>query len=75
MDPNANLKEQEAACVWLATHDAAGDRHMDDQTFATWRDTRRQLRALRTALRQWLSRGGFEPDWTQYPIAARYFGR
>ena len=24
-------------------------------------------------LRQWLLRGGFEPEWDRYPAASRYF--
>lgn len=25
-------------------------------------------------LSEWLGKGGFTPDWTKYPYAARYFG-
>ena len=32
-----------------------------------------RLRELRIALRDWLAAGGFEPTWTEYPIAARYY--
>jgi len=60
MDPNANLAEQQ----WLLTC-RRDERDADDRLV---------LRELRAALRGWLDRGGFAPDWTQYPQAAKYYG-
>lgn len=34
-----------------------------------------RLLELRVALRDWLARGGFEPDWTDSPYAAQQFTR
>jgi len=34
---------------------------------------RRRLRELRKALATWLTNGGFDPQWAEYPHAARYF--
>ena len=38
-------------------------------------DGRYRLRELRIALAEWIRKGGFEPDWSKAPIAARYYGR
>lgn len=59
MDPNANLREQE---------DILTTPHKDRYDYA-------RLRELRSALEDWLNYGGFEPVWSDYPLAARYFGR
>lgn len=61
MDPNANLLEQERI---ITSKPAYARGHHE------WS----RLRELRTALIEWLHRGGFEPDWTQAPNASRYLG-
>lgn len=61
MDPNANLQEQERIILRLRT--------------STSRVGIGRLADLRQALREWLRGGGFAPDWTQAPAAARYYGR
>lgn len=58
MDPNANLAEQDQIL--------AADRPLSAAA-------RRRLSELRLALSSWLARKGFEPTWTQYPIAAAHF--
>lgn len=63
MDPNANLSEQEDIIE-------RGIGNLDVR-----RGDRARLRELRFALEQWLIRGGFEPDWSQCPRAATYYGR
>jgi hypothetical protein len=67
MDPDANLIEQEqlldARADWIAMLTPNQDDHAASR-----------LRELRAALRGWLRAGGFEPDWTKAPTAARYFG-
>lgn len=72
MDPNANLKEQAECLADLARVPVVvGDRlSADDRRFL-----RSRLSELRAALTDWLARGGFEPDWSAYPAAARYYGR
>jgi len=60
MDPNANLQEQEEI---LNRYGAPGQQ-MDD---------RYRLRELREALQVWIARGGFEPDWSKAPRAAKYY--
>ena len=37
--------------------------------------TKARLRALRRTLTHWLQRGGFAPDWSKCPNAAKYFGK
>lgn len=59
MDPNANLGEQDAILTrWI------GD---------PWSIDLARLAALRRALRAWLESGGFPPEWSEYPTAARYY--
>jgi hypothetical protein len=65
MDPTANLKEQAILIMWLANGRFANDR----------RGLRKSLSDLRSALSDWLTSGGFAPDWTRYPTAARYYGK
>lgn len=63
MDPNANLEEQE-------------------RILTQWKDkdprlvklAERRLKELRDALGYWLDYGGFAPDWTKAPQAAKYYG-
>jgi hypothetical protein len=59
MDPNANLDEQ---AILLTSFVYTPDYY----------DARR-LSELRHALREWISRGGFEPDWSKHPDAARLY--
>lgn len=58
MDPNANLKEQEDILTQVGPQDS----------YSTAR-----LRELRSALRGWLSKGGFDPDWAAAPNATVYW--
>ena len=67
MDPNAALQELDSLQAeyaqlsrgpYTAERQAAADRICE----------------LREALTVWLARGGFAPDWTTGPRAARYFG-
>lgn len=60
MDPNANLQEQERLI----------EQHV--QAFGRVRPSS-DLRELQSALREWLDRGGFAPDWSQAPRAAKYY--
>jgi hypothetical protein len=64
MDPDANLADQE----WILREHAAtvGRIPADDQQL---------LAELRAALSHWLQSGGFPPDWTKAPHAAKYYGR
>lgn len=57
MDPNANLAEQD-----VLVNLPQRSRLEDDY-----------LRELRHALRAWLTRGGFEPTWTAYPVATQCY--
>lgn len=65
MDPNANLQEQER----ILSDRPAPPAEPHSEIAAP------RLRELRTALSAWLLRGGFEPDWTKAPKAARYYVR
>lgn len=58
MDPNANLKEQ-AELIADGLPDAMSDR--------------RRLSELRRALFDWITGGGFEPDWRAYPAASKAY--
>jgi hypothetical protein len=58
MDPNANLQEQERILIARAP--------------GTRTDAGR-LTELRAALFAWLHGGGFQPDWTTAPRAAKHF--
>jgi hypothetical protein len=66
MDPNANLAEQERIIVANRIGDV--HIHVSQETKARYLD-------LRTALAEWLQKGGFEPDWEQAPNARKYYGR
>jgi hypothetical protein len=66
MDPNANLQEQERIIAANAIIDARGRRDIA---------VSERLRHLRISLTQWIAGGGFHPDWTACPLAARYFRR
>lgn len=59
MDPNANLQEQE--------------RILQQPLYERPHHAQVRLRELRQALTGWLSAGGFEPDWSDCPNAARYY--
>lgn len=68
MDPNANLRDQEELLQEIDEYDdnpGHPARHLaiDD------------LRAARAGLSDWLARGGFEPDWSKAPNAAKYYRR
>lgn len=69
MDPNANLQEQERLITELAQLKGYGP--SKPAYIAAW-ERRSDLRA---ALREWLLGGGFEPDWSKAPIAARFYGK
>lgn len=64
MDPTANILEQE--------------RLRDSIRYATDFDVRRadraRLRELDEALRGWVARGGFLPDFSKAPKTAKYYG-
>lgn len=64
MDPNANVQEQERILTQQIRAD--GTLHNYD---------RYRLHDLCVALRDWLSRGGFEPDWSLAPNARKYYGK
>jgi hypothetical protein len=86
MDPNANLREQQdimerartvrliRAGKLLAMNYGPGLWETDNGLVDSRGDTGR-LRELREALQGWLANGGFEPDWTLAPKAAKYYGR
>ncbi len=59
MDPNANLKDQEALLAIPAK-----------QRQSYQRD---RLHELRIALTGWIRGGGFEPDWATCPLASSYY--
>jgi len=65
MDPNATLTEMETLLTRLggSIDDGCADGATD------------RLHELSGALRMWLLRGGFEPDWSKAPQAAELFGR
>jgi hypothetical protein len=64
MDPNANLAEQEE----IITRDRVG-------LTAVYAKPIVRLTELRKALREWLHKDGFEPDWSKAPNARKYYGR
>lgn len=68
MDPNANLREQAELLAHLRTGAAMAESR------DARRSNRSRLAELRSALTDWLHGGGFAPDWSRYPAAARYFG-
>jgi len=65
MDPNATLVEIEILLTRLKGYLGGGD--ADGATD--------RVHELSEALREWLLRGGFEPDWSEAPQAAAIFGR
>jgi len=69
MDPDANLQEQEQE----------QDRILDGErvltSLAAHRAETERLLDLRQALYDWIRDGGFEPDWSKAPNAAKYYGR
>ena len=62
MDPNQNLRDQERIL-----HKRKTETHLPSNYGAV------RLTVLRQALAGWLARGGFEPDWTTCPMAAKAF--
>jgi hypothetical protein len=66
MDPNANLRMQE---------NLLADLNLPYVPASVRRTYRQELNALRAHLRTWLNGGGFEPDWSACPMAAKFFGR
>jgi hypothetical protein len=62
MDPNANLQEQERIIA---------ERELPNPD---WREYAERLLDLRQALYDWLRDGGFEPDWSKAPNAAKHYG-
>lgn len=67
MDPNANLQEQERLIASMHRLPTTADLLLKEK--------RARLKELRVALVDWLKGGGFTPDWTQCPKAARYFAK
>lgn len=65
MDPNTNLAEQERILERKRMHDALLPRMI--------RGDMRRLKELRASLAQWLSNGGFAPDWAKCPLATKYY--
>lgn len=61
MDPNANLKEQ-AEIINVSFPDRTRDQSL-------------RLIELRKALRSWIERGGYPPEWHAHPRAAQYYFR
>lgn len=64
MDPNANLEAQAELLRKIALLNPCTEK----------RRLQRELRTLRLALTEWLAKGGFEPDWANYPATNKYFG-
>lgn len=64
MDPNANLRQQE----YLIDVKINSGTHGVDRKRA-----RAELNELRGALKGWLQGGGFEPAWSEAPLARKYF--
>lgn len=66
MDPDANLADQE----WTIAE-------LDDRELLPHarREKKAELTELRYALADWLRAGGFQPDWTIAPRAAKYYGK
>lgn len=58
MDPNANLSEQSYLLSYGHGIDKRGER---------------RLRELRIDLLEWMQKGGFEPNWDDYPEATKAF--
>lgn len=58
MDPNTTLAEMDAIM-----------RRADGRISRVTGRDRARLRELTAALRQWLNRNGFEPQWNLYPYA------
>jgi hypothetical protein len=73
MDPNANLKEQAEYLAWLAGWPHDREHRVGHIDLRDRRETRARLSQLRADLTDWLNAGGFAPDWTRYPAAARYY--
>ncbi len=67
MDPNANLAEQEELLQEMSEY--------DDHAHPAYINADADLSELRDELMTWIKRGGFLPDWTKAPNAARYFGQ
>lgn len=67
MDPNTNLQEQEQLLQEISEY-AENPQH------PACINARADLRELRRALHDWLNAGGFQPDWSKAPNAARYYG-
>lgn len=68
MDPNANLAEQEELLQEIAEYGA--NTHHPGCVNAT-----DDLLVLRLQLGEWIDTGGFSPDWSKAPNAARWYGR
>lgn len=68
MDPNENLKNQEELIQELSEYE-------DDRDHPAAINARADLNTHRAALAKWLRHGGFQPNWAQYPRAARYYGK
>lgn len=62
MDPNANLAEQES--IMRA-----------EFSYRLYNERCQRMKELRTALADWFSNGGFEPDWSKAPLARKYYGK
>lgn len=57
-----------------STWDTCGAGSLRSDFNAERRSDRSRLAELRSALTDWLHGGGFAPDWSRYPAAARYYG-
>jgi hypothetical protein len=74
MDPNANLQEQER----ILDRFSASTGTLDKRTrniIASLSTDHERLWDLRQALYDWIRDGGFQPDWTLAPNAAKYYGK
>jgi hypothetical protein len=72
MDPDENLREQER--LLTKRFSSADDNQLREYVRTAKADNER-LWELRQALYDWIRDGGFEPDWSQAPRAAHYYGK
>jgi DNA-binding SARP family transcriptional activator len=76
MDPNANLQEQERILERareLYAANKSGDTDAIELAKYHAQGDKATMRELRSAHREWLSNGGFAPDWDTCPRAAKYY--
>lgn len=70
MDPDANLREQEELLKEMAEYEADNTTH-----HPAYRNAGVDLVIVRLDLKDWLAKGGFEPDWSLAPNARKYYGK